>query len=150
MNTCQICNSELTNIKQISRVRMKDNNNNSLGNCYSYLAWCSKCSIYLSKTVSKLQESKWLTSNVKLDELGKEVSNKKLILLSQEIQKKENENTIPRLKGKWKAFISMKKTTDKLFYYIQKDDTYTSYGLVIKRGNFLIGFYSYDLKKNQL
>jgi len=149
MNTCQICNSELTNIKQTFRVRMKDNNNNSLGNCYRYQAWCSKCSISLSKTVSKQQESKWLTSNVKLHELDKEVSNEKLILLSQKIQEKEDESTLPRSKGKWKAFISMKKTTDKLFQYIQNNDTFTSYGLVIKRSNFLIGFYIYDSKNNQ-
>jgi len=148
MNTCQICNSELTNIKQTFRARMRDKNNKPSGNRYRYQAWCSKCSIFLTKNVSGKKVGRWVTSHVTVDNLDKELTEKELIALSKEIQKKENEDPIFRKKEKWDTFISMKKTTDKLYKYIRKDNTNTVYGLVIKRDSFLIGFYVLDTNSN--
>lgn len=135
MNTCQICNSELTNIKLVFRATMKS----APRNRSRYQAWCPSCSIYLTKTYNE-----WITSPITSDQLEEEISESDLNTIQDQIIIQDQEDPVFNKLTKWKTFYSMKQTEDKIFKYTRKIESGNITGLVIKRDEFLIGFFVYD------
>ncbi len=146
MNTCKICHSELTNIKQVLRAKMKRINGKSVPNRIIYKAWCIKCEIYLRKTVHGRPNGEWETSHIKHNQLIHELTDHELSELKLEIEQNAKLDITFRTEKRWNEFISMKKENDKLYGYMQGDSLDSIKGYVIKRGSFLIGFYVHNTK----
>lgn len=148
-NHCTICNSELNNIEQVLKARMKPVNGNRVANRVIYKAWCPNCEIFLRKRLPSKKEPQWETSPIKVHELQDELSDKELQTLKSEMEQVSSKDGVPNSKKKWNELISMKKESDKIFSYVQGDASHLIKGYVIKRGVYLIGFFVHEIVDTQ-
>lgn len=134
---CPVCSAGVTGRNTIMEASRRDKDGKRMARVYLLESWCPQCAIFLTRRTAGVKDSGWVTSFVEEHTLTRETGQPELEMLRNTL--KNDEEKIECLD----KFLSVKKSTDRLYQFVRKDGTYKITGLVIKRDNFLVGEFMY-------